>query len=370
MRSKKMHRNRAAALQDILAKYDVDLAVLGPTTHMRYLLGDVPLADERLCVLLAGKKLQIVVPSLNAASVSSIPGIDELGMDMLTWGDNDSPLPVLESALAAAGKVRKLAVDGAMRADFLIPILSYMSPDYIVSADPLMSELRIKKAPVEIDALQAAAQQADRAMQAAIDACTPGIAEQEVAWAAEQAFRTDGAQTVEFTLIAAGVNAAFPHHYSGRTKLEHGMGVIIDIGASLNGYKSDITRTVFLGRPPDEFKRAYDTVLRANERGREAVKPGVTADEVDNAARSIIIKTGYGTYFIHRTGHGVGLDVHEAPWIMKGNEMKLEPGMVFSIEPGVYLPGKFGIRIEDIVVATDTGVRVLTGYDHELIVKE
>lgn len=365
-----MHRNRVTALQGILSKHDVDLAVLGPTTHMRYLLGDAPLADERLCVLLAGEKLQIVVPSLNVASVSSIPGIDELGIDMRTWGDNDSPLPVLESALAAAGKVRKLAVDGAMRADFLIPILSYISPDHIVSADPLMSELRIKKTLGEIDALQAAARQADRAMKQAIDACVPHAAEQQVAWAAERAFRKDGAQTVEFTLIAAGLNAAFPHHHSSEAKLKHGMGVIIDIGASLNGYKSDITRTVFLGRPPDEFKRAYDTVLRANERGREAVKPGVTADEVDNAARSVITETGYGKYFIHRTGHGIGLDVHEAPWIMKGNEMKLEPGMVFSIEPGVYLTGKFGIRIEDIVVATDTGVRVLTGYDHELIVKE
>jgi D-alanyl-D-alanine dipeptidase len=152
--------------------------------------------------------------------------------------------------------------------------------------------------------------------------------------------------------------------------MEEGEGVIIDIGASLNGYASDITRVVHLGNPSDEFRAVYDIVVRANEEGRAAVGPGVPAQEVDAAARRVIEDGGYGKAFIHRTGHGIGVDGHEAPWIMQGNEELLQPGMAFSVEPGIYLPGKFGVRIEDIVVVSDEGVRTLTGYDHELIIKE
>jgi len=312
----------------------------------------------------------MVIPSLNAEAMYAFPCMDSQEIDIHTWEDDEGPLSALESVLSSSKHVERLAVDGSMRADFLIRILQFISPVEIVSADSLMSELRIKKTAEEVAALQAAARQADRAMEQAVEVCIPGASEQQVAWAAEQAFRTDGAEKVEFTLVAAGTNAAFPHHHSGKARLEHGMGVIIDIGASLNGYKSDITRTVFLGKPPEDFKQAYEAVLRANELGREAVRPEVTADAVDNAVRSVLEDAGYGEYFIHRTGHGIGLDVHEAPWIMKGNEMILEPGMAFSIEPGVYIQGKFGIRIEDIVTVTETGMQVLTGYDHDLIVKE
>ena len=157
-----------------------------------------------------------------------------------------------------------------------------------------------------------------------------------------------------------------PIRLQGRT----GEPVIIDIGATLNGYQSDITRTIFLGNPPADFRQAYAAVLEANERGRAAVKPGVRAQEVDHATRRTLEATGYGDYFIHRTGHGLGLDVHESPWIMAGNDQVLAEGMVFSVEPGVYLPGRFGIRIEDIVAVTASGVRTLTGFDHQLVIKQ
>jgi Xaa-Pro aminopeptidase len=207
-------------------------------------------------------------------------------------------------------------------------------------------------------------------MQAGMDACRPGATEAEVAWVVEEAFRKDGADVVTFTLIASGPHGAFPHHHSGPRRLQTGDAIILDIGATLNGYQSDITRMVFLGEPPDEFLQVYEAVLAANERGRAAVRPGVMAQEVDQATRSTLEAAGYGDYFIHRTGHGLGLEVHEAPWIMAGNEQILEEGMVFSVEPGVYLPGQFGIRIEDIVVVTDTGVRTLTGFDRQLVVKK
>ena len=207
-------------------------------------------------------------------------------------------------------------------------------------------------------------------MKVAMDACRPGVTEKEVAREAEVAFRKDGVEEVLFAIVAAGANSARPHHDSGEKMMEEGEGVIIDIGASLNGYASDITRVVHLGKPSDEFRAVYDIVVRANEEGRAAVGPGVPAQEVDAAARRVIEEAGYGKSFIHRTGHGIGVDGHEAPWIMQGNEEPLEPGMAFSVEPGIYLPGKFGVRIEDIVVVTEEGVQVLTGYSRDLIIKE
>ena len=172
-----------------------------------------------------------------------------------------------------------------------------------------------------------------------------------------------------FTLVASGPNGAFPHHHSGDRLLEDGDAIVIDIGASLKGYKSDITRVVFLGRPPPEFLAVYRAVLAAHERARAVVRPGMTAGKIDSAARMTLEAAGYGEYFVHRIGHGLGLEIHEPPWIMAGSQQILEEGMAFSIEPGVYISGQFGVRIEDVVVVTETGARTLTGFGHHLIVK-
>ncbi len=174
---------------------------------------------------------------------------------------------------------------------------------------------------------------------------------------------------MDFTLVAAGPNGAYPHHHSGPQPLQNGDAIILDIGATLDGYQSDITRMVYLGKPTPEFRRAYDAVLEANQNATRAVRPGVTAGAIDRAARGTLEQAGLGNYFTHRTGHGLGLEGHELPWIMAGSDEVLQEGMVFSIEPGVYLVNQFGVRIEDIVVVTQSGVRTLTGFDHSLVVK-
>lgn len=376
-------RERLQLFQSKLADAKIECAVVGPTTHMRYLLGGSPHADERLCLLLVTPEtVQMITPELNADSIAGFTDVQ-----MITWTDRDGPgealgQSVLTQALRSGGERAVFAVDGSMRADFLLSVLDFLEDERggkgegcaerirVVSADPLVAELRIAKSPAEIEAIADAAAQADRAMQAAVDACKPGVTEADVAWVTEQAFRLDGAERVEFTLIAAGANAAQPHHHSGQKVLQKGEGIIIDIGASLNGYKSDITRVVFLGNPDKEFLAAYDTVRKANEAGKRTVRPGVTARDVDRATRRVIDNAGLGDYFIHRTGHGLGLDVHESPWIQEGSERVLQPGMVFSVEPGVYIQGGYGIRVEDIVTVTENGVRTLTGFDHELVIKE
>ena len=358
-------RNRIERLQQLLEQQEVDCAVFGPTNNMLYLLGGMSHPDERLCLLMVTPAgVQLLSPKLNAdifASFTDIP--------VLTWEDAQGPGSALAASLLGKGSIHTLATDGSMRADFLLAAQKTCGPEDIVSADPVVAGLRVVKSPEEIEVLTRAALQADKAMQAAADACKPGATEAEVAWAAEEAFRSDGAERVEFTLVAAGKNGAFPHHNTGEKKLEEGEGIIIDIGASLKRYKSDITRMVFLGNPNSEFLEAYDLVRKANAAGRKTVRPGVHAEEIDRATRSVIEEAGMGEFFIHRTGHGLGLDVHEEPWIQAGNSTSVEEGMVFSVEPGVYVPGRFGIRVEDIVVATSDGCRTLTGFDHSLLVK-
>jgi Xaa-Pro aminopeptidase len=357
--------SRVAKLQQLMREENVDIGAVGPTSSMRYILGDTPHPDERFCVLIiTWDGLQLIVPKLNAQKVQSFTDIE-----MMTWEDAEGPARAIQNSLLSRDKIGRLATDGAMRADFLLQLLSVAQPEETVPLDPLLSNMRIRKSAREIEFLHRAAKQADKAMAAAVEVCRPGVTEKEIAWEAESAFRRDGADEVIFTLIAAGPNGSHPHHYSGTTVLRKGDGVIIDIGASLDGYKSDITRVVHLGSPSGEFQRMYDIVLRANENARSMVHQGVSAREIDRAARSVIEGSGFGDLFIHRTGHGIGLDVHEHPYINEINTQILRKGMTFSIEPGIYVPGKFGIRIEDVVVVTPDGSCVLTGFDHEIVVK-
>ncbi len=357
---------RLANLQARMKETDTDLAAIGPTPSMRYLLGFIPHADERTCLLLVDRhSVRMVVPGLNREEVAVHTKIDLIG-----WDDADGPQAALQQAMAAIRTPRKLAVDGTMRADYLLQLLSVVSPDRTIAVDALLTPLRVCKSAEEIEALARAAAQADLAMQIAINSCNPGVTEAAVAWAAEAAFRQDGAEEVCFTLIASGPNGAYPHHHSGERRLQKGDAIIIDIGASLHGYKSDITRMVCLGTPSEEFQRAYAAVDDANQRAKAAVRPGLAAGEIDRIARDTLSAAGYGSLFIHRTGHGLGLEGHEPPWIMAGDPTVLREGMVFSIEPGVYLVGQFGVRIEDIVVVTQSGVRNLTGFDHSLVIKD
>jgi len=356
---------RINRLQDELRINNIDLLAVGPTANMRYLAGYASHPDERLCLLLITQNsVRAVVPALNAKD-----WIAHSDIPPFTWADSDGPGKALAAALPPTAQIQQLAVDGAMRADFLLAVLEATRPDATVPADSYIATLRARKSVEEIESLQRSASLADRAVLAVMDACVPGVTEADLTWVAETAFRQGGAEKVEFTLIASGPNGAYPHHHSGSRKLQKGDAVIIDIGASLDDYKSDITRMVFLGEPSPEFLANYDAVKVANEAGRAAVQPGVAAQEVDRATRGALVLEGLGEYFVHRTGHGLGLEVHESPWIMECNEMPLETGMVFSVEPGVYLPDQYGIRIEDIVVVTDTGVRMLTGLDHELVIK-
>lgn len=358
---------RLGKLQEVLGTASVDLIAIAPTSNMRYLLGFSPLPDERLCLLLVTPEgTRFVVPDVNADQVEA-----RTGKQATRWTDDAGPGQALAKALGELQVHRPpvLAADAAMRADALLALQEAAQPERSISGADLMARLRICKSESEIEALARAAALADRAMMVGVEACRPGVTEREVAHQIARYFRESGADAVDFTLVASGAHSAFPHHEAGDRQLEIGDTIIIDIGATLNGYKSDVTRVVHLGEPSSELRTVYDTVLEANRRGREAAKAGVRACDVDHAARSVIEEAWYGPYFVHRTGHGLGMDVHEEPWISADSTTVLQPGMVFSVEPGIYLPGRFGMRIEDIVAVTEGECRCLTGLDHGLIVK-
>jgi len=238
--------------------------------------------------------------------------------------------------------------------------------------DAYLTQLRIRKDEAEIEAMQKAVHIAQNALQAALHKIKPGITERELA--AEitiQLLRHGSDSQIPFSpIVASGPNSANPHAFPGDRRLEGGDLLIIDWGANVGGYFSDLTRTFAIGEPEDELKFVAQTVMQANAAAREIAGPGVTAQEVDRAARKVIEDAGYGGYFIHRTGHGLGMEGHEAPYIRDGNPMPLEPGMTFTIEPGIYISERGGVRIEDDVLLTDQGLHSFSDLPRELIILE
>lgn len=367
MSSSELFSERLNALQAEMVQQGVDLVAIAPTANMRYLTGFAPLMDERICALLVGERsTRFLVPELNADQVEA-----HTGLSALRWSDADGPLQALAQALdelgIRAGDV--LAADDSMRADSLLLLQDMAQPKRSLAAANLMTPLRIRKSEQEIELLARSAALADGALMAGAEACQPGVSERQVGEAIANYFREHGAEAVDFVIVASGPNGAFPHHETGDRRLVAGDTIIIDIGATLEGYKSDITRVVQLGQPPAGVSEVYKAVLEANRRGRQAAVPGALALEVDRAARETLEQASLSAYFTHRTGHGLGLEIHEPPWITSTSQTRLEPGMVFSVEPGVYVPGKFGVRIEDIIVVTEGESHNLTGLDHSLIVK-
>ncbi len=367
MISQDLSAQRISELQKMMVEHDVDLVAIGPTPNMQYLLGFVPFPDERACVLLISREnKQIVIPGLNANQFEA-----EIDMKGIRWTDAAGPRLAMQEALDSLdiqpGVV--MAADDTMRADVFLLLQDMAKPRASIAAESLMLSLRLKKSEIEVQALSLAAAQADEALLVGVDACCSGVTEREVADKIANYFRSHGAEVVDFTLVASGPNGAYPHHQFSDRILQVGDFVILDIGATLNGYHSDVTRMVHLGEPSEEERAILNIVLEANKQGREAIKPGARACDIDHATRSVIEKAGYGPNFFHRTGHGIGLEVHETPWITPTNETILEPGMAFSVEPGIYLPGRLGVRIEDIVIVTKEGYHCLTGVNQELFVK-
>lgn len=363
----RIDRARAAA-----AQAGADALLLAPGSDLRYLIGHAGGSFERLTSLVvpAGDApAALVLPALEAPGYADVP-LADLGIDMVTWVDGDDPYRITADLAGRGGRVGRVALADATIALHVLRLRDALRGAEQVLAGPIMRELRMRKEADEIAALRAAGAAIDEVHARVAEFLRAGRTEAEVGADIAAAIVEAGHTAAEFVIVGSAANGASPHHDVSDRVIERGDVVVVDIGGPLpDGYNSDCTRTYAVGEPNGRDVAGTYTVLQAAQQAAcDAVRPGATAHDVDAAARDVIAEAGFGDLFIHRTGHGIGLDVHEEPYIMPGNDLKLEPGMTFSVEPGIYQPGRWGARIEDIVVVTESGCERLNNRPRELMV--
>ncbi|KOG69089.1 aminopeptidase P family protein [Streptomyces sp. NRRL WC-3725] len=342
--------------------------LVAPGPDMVWLTGYTPTAvTERLTllVLAPGRDPVLVVPTLEAPDAEQAAGAAAL--TLRDWTDGKDPYAVTAGLVDDRGRFGisdntwAMHLLGLQRA---LPGTSYAS---LTDALPM---LRAVKDAAELELLAAAGAAADLAFEEIRKVSFAGRRESDVGQDLAGLLRRFGHSQVDFTIVGSGPNGANPHHEVGDRVIRPGDMVVLDFGGLKDGYGSDTTRTVHVGEPTEEERQVHDVVRAAQEAGFQAVRPGVACQDVDRAARAVITDAGYGEYFIHRTGHGIGVTTHEPPYMIEGEEQPLVPGMCFSVEPGIYLPGRFGVRIEDIVTVTEDGGRRLNNTTREMVIVE
>ncbi|MBN1218480.1 MAG: aminopeptidase P family protein [Anaerolineae bacterium] len=355
---------RVQKLQLLAAAARLDAIAVVPGPNMRYFTSLIFHLSERPTVAffpIEGIPV-LVVPTLEEGKVRRAP----YQVEAFTYDDAQGPVNAFNQALQAlnlGGK--KLGIEGRRMRFLELDLMAASNhAPHVTNADIIIAELRMRKDDTELAAMRHAVQIAQQALDAMLPAVKPGVTEKELAVELTlQLLRHGSDSELPFTpLVAAGPNAADPHGFPSTRPVKSGDVIIFDWGATADGYFSDITRTFAIGGAPvdPELLRAYQAVQAANQAGKEAAKPGATGQTVDRAARAVIEEAGFGPYFVHRTGHGLGMEIHEEPDMKAGSVVPLEPGMTFTVEPGIYLPNLGGIRIEDDVVITETGSESLT----------
>jgi Xaa-Pro aminopeptidase len=341
--------------------------LITPSPDYTYLLGYQAPALERLTCLIvrAEGDSALLVPRLEEPLARHELGdlLDEL--DLHVWDETDDPYRLIQALLS--GELR-VAVQDQMWARFALRLRAALDPAEVVEAGPAMSSLRKVKSPEEVDRLRAAARAADSAMETILAAPVAGNTEAEVSRRVRELLLEAGHDEAGFGIVASGPNAASPHHQPGDRIIGDGDAIVLDIGGTLSGYWSDTTRTAHVGDPDPEFTALYTVLRDAQQAACDAVQPGVPCSEIDAVARNIIDDAGYADAFIHRTGHGIGMEGHEEPYIVASNDEPLQAGHAFSVEPGIYIRGRWGARIEDIVVCTDAGGERLNQTSTELTI--
>ncbi|MFP5370037.1 MAG: M24 family metallopeptidase [Actinomycetes bacterium] len=363
--------DRVHAARELAADAGIDLLVLTPGSDLRYLSGYNAHAMERLTALAVPRSGEpfLVVPRLEAPMVDAGPA-GGLGLEVLAWDETDDPFGLLAGAATArlGTAPARVGVGARTWAEHALGVQRALPGSARELASPVLDRLRRVKSAAEVEELARAGAAIDRVHARMADWLRVGRTEAEVGADIAAAILAEGHVGVDFTIVGSGPNGASPHHeLSGRT-IDACDLVVVDIGGeTATGYRSDCTRTYVVGGSASaEVAEWYAVLQAAQQAATAAVRPGVTAQELDAVARTVIDDAGWGEHFIHRTGHGIGLDTHEAPYIVAGNDLPLEPGIAFSVEPGIYLPGRCGARIEDIVVCTEDGVRTLNDGPREL----
>jgi Xaa-Pro aminopeptidase len=344
----------------------LDAVLLTPGPDLRYVTGYDAHQLERLTCLAvpADGAPFLVVPRLEMPAAQASPA-GALDLEIVGWDETDDPYALVAGRF---GNVAAVGLSDRMWALMVLRLRAALPGARQELASIALRDLRARKSPAEVAALLAAGEAIDRVHARVPGWLRPGRTEREVAADIGEAILAEGHVSVDFTIVASGPNGASPHHTAAGRVLRHGDTVVVDIGGTMpTGYCSDCTRTYSLGAPPAEFAAYYQVLKDAQDAACAAVRPGTMAQDVDAAAREPITAAGYGEFFVHRTGHGIGLETHEDPYIVAGNTEVLMPGHAFSVEPGIY-PGPHGARIEDIVVCTEDGCQRLNNVSRDLIV--
>jgi Xaa-Pro aminopeptidase len=345
----------------------LDALLITPGATLRYLTGYDAIPLERLTCLLipSDGDIVLVAPGLEVAAAMASP-VGQGGIQVLGWAETANPYAMVASLLPSA---RRVALDDQMAASKVLQLRTAMPEAEQSLAGTVLRELRMIKSADEIKALRHAGAAIDRVHARMNDWLRAGRTEREVGSDIAAAIVEEGHSRVDFVIVGSGPNGASPHHELSDRVIERGDPVVVDIGGTMpSGYCSDSTRTYCVGHVPDDFMKYYGVLQRAQAAAVAQVRPGVTAESVDAAARQPLVDAGFGEQFIHRTGHGIGLETHEEPYIVTGNTETIRPGMAFSVEPGVYFSGLHGARIEDIVVVTEDGVELLNQRPRDLAV--
>ncbi|GAA1231594.1 Xaa-Pro peptidase family protein [Microbacterium phyllosphaerae] len=353
--------DRASSLA---AAAGLDAIIVGPGPDLQYLVGVEGDTIERLTALVLGPGLAptVIVPRMELAKVRST-AVGELGLAVSDWVDGENPYDLV---VAAVGAVSRVGVSDALPALHVIPVAERIGVR-IELATPVLREGRMIKDADEIAELRRAGAAIDAVHRRVPEWLRAGRTEREVAADIAEAIVAEGHRTVEFVIVGSGPNGADPHHEVSDRVIGDGEVVVVDIGGAVpSGYNSDSTRTYVVGTPAPDAADRIAVLVRAQQAAVDAVRPGATAEEVDAAARRVLTDAGLGEAFLHRTGHGIGVSVHEEPYIAPGNDLVLREGMAFSIEPGIYFAGEWGARIEDIVVVTAEGCERLNVAPHQL----
>ena len=361
-----VHRERVDRLRERMLDLEIDALVVAPGSDLRYLTGYDALALERpsLLIVRSDGPVAFVAPALERMRVEEEVLLPDL--ELHSYGEGDDALGLAGRTIGAPDGAL-VALGDQMWTSFALGLQEALPGRRWMRASRLIAPIRAVKDPEELAALAAVGRAIDGVHRRIPEVLRAGRTEREVADELAAMIREEH-DHVSFVIVAAGPNSASPHHEPGLRIIEQGDAVVIDIGGTLAGYSSDMTRTYAVGHAPDGFLDAYAALEEAQAAGVAAVRPGVTAGSVDAAARSVLAAAGLGDAFVHRTGHGIGLDTHEEPWIVAGSDVELCEGMTFSVEPGFYLDGRHGARIEDIVAVTAEGVESYNVVDRGLVV--